>query len=174
MGTCIHINDTESSAHLSIRAFKIWKTLLEFPKFSMTTVFLPSNLRNTVIDPCAKTRKEWTLDCAQELPKTIVKVSKEQLFLKWFSFRTVSYVGIREISENAECFSRGHWYLKTDDNATPLGLRSKTPLEGYSVFLSNESSMCKTEIQHPRVRFSNVSQKMANLHREVSISMAKC
>ena len=37
-------------------------------------------------------------------------------------------------------------------------LRSKTPLEGYSVFLSYKSSMCKTEIKHPRLPFSNASQ----------------
>jgi len=37
------------------------------------------------------------------------------------------------------------------------GLRSITPLEGYSVFFSYESSMCKTEIKHPRVPFSNAS-----------------
>jgi len=37
------------------------------------------------------------------------------------------------------------------------GLCSKPPLEGYSVFLSYESAVCKTEIKHPRVPFSNVS-----------------
>jgi len=36
-------------------------------------------------------------------------------------------------------------------------VRSKTPPEGYSVFLSYESSMCKTAIEHPRVAFSNAS-----------------
>jgi len=34
------------------------------------------------------------------------------------------------------------------------GLCSKTPPEGYSVFLSFGSSMCKTEIEHARVPFS--------------------
>jgi len=38
------------------------------------------------------------------------------------------------------------------------GLRSETPIEGYSVFLSYESSLCKTEIKHSRVPFSNSSQ----------------
>jgi len=37
------------------------------------------------------------------------------------------------------------------------GLRSETPLEGYSVLLSHESFMCKTEIKHFRVPFSNAS-----------------
>jgi len=37
---------------------------------------------------------------------------------------------------------------------------SGTPLEGYSVFLSYESSMCKTEIKHPRVPFSNASLEL--------------
>ena len=32
-------------------------------------------------------------------------------------------------------------------------VRSKTPPEGYSVFVSYESSMCKTAIEHPRVPF---------------------
>jgi len=35
------------------------------------------------------------------------------------------------------------------------GRRSKTPLEGYSVFLSYEISTCETEIKHPRVSFPN-------------------
>ena len=35
------------------------------------------------------------------------------------------------------------------------GLRSKTPPEGYSVFLFYDSSMHKTEIEHPRVQFPN-------------------
>ena len=39
-----------------------------------------------------------------------------------------------------------------------IGMRSKTPLEGYSVFLYYESSTCKTEIKHPRVPFSNAFQ----------------
>jgi len=38
------------------------------------------------------------------------------------------------------------------------GLRSKTPLEGFSVFLCYETTMCETEIKHPRVPFSNASQ----------------
>ena len=38
------------------------------------------------------------------------------------------------------------------------GMRSKTPPEGYSVFVSYESSMCKTAIEHPRVPFPNASQ----------------
>jgi len=37
------------------------------------------------------------------------------------------------------------------------GVRSKTPSEGYSVFLSYESSMRKTAIEHPRVPISNAS-----------------
>ena len=37
------------------------------------------------------------------------------------------------------------------------GVRSKTPLKRYSVFLSYESIMCKTAIEHPRVPFSNAS-----------------
>ena len=37
-------------------------------------------------------------------------------------------------------------------------VRSKTPPEGYSVFLSYEISMCKTAIEHPRVLFSNASR----------------
>jgi len=39
------------------------------------------------------------------------------------------------------------------------GLRSKTSPEGYSIFLSYESSMCKTEMEYPRVPFSNASQR---------------
>jgi len=37
-------------------------------------------------------------------------------------------------------------------------VRSKTPPEGYSVFLSYESSIFKTAREHPRVPFSNASQ----------------
>ena len=37
------------------------------------------------------------------------------------------------------------------------GLRSETPPEGYSVFLSYERSTCKTAMEHPRVPFSNAS-----------------
>ena len=37
-----------------------------------------------------------------------------------------------------------------------LGLRSKTPLKGYSVFLY-ESAMCKTEIKQPRMPLPNAS-----------------
>jgi len=37
------------------------------------------------------------------------------------------------------------------------GVRSKTPPEGYSAFVSYESSLCKTAIEHPRVPFSNAS-----------------
>jgi len=36
-------------------------------------------------------------------------------------------------------------------------VRSKTPPEGYSVFLSYERSTCETAIEHPRVAFSNAS-----------------
>jgi len=36
-------------------------------------------------------------------------------------------------------------------------VRSKTPPEGCSVFLSYASSMGKTAIEHPRVPFSNAS-----------------
>jgi len=36
-------------------------------------------------------------------------------------------------------------------------VRSKTPPEGYSVFLSYESSTCKTALERPRVPFSNAS-----------------
>jgi len=45
------------------------------------------------------------------------------------------------------------------------GVRSKTPPEGYSVFLSYESSMCKTAIEHPRVPFSNASLKIMSSAR---------
>jgi len=40
----------------------------------------------------------------------------------------------------------------------PAGVRSKTPPEGYSVFLCYASSMCKTAIEHHRVPFSKASQ----------------
>jgi len=46
-----------------------------------------------------------------------------------------------------------------EDRFNQPWLRSKTPPEGYSVFLSYGSSMCKTEIEHPRVPFSNASQQ---------------
>jgi len=36
-------------------------------------------------------------------------------------------------------------------------LRSETPPDGCSVFFSYESSMCNTEIEHPRVPFTNAS-----------------
>jgi len=38
-----------------------------------------------------------------------------------------------------------------------IELRSKTPLQGYSVFVSYESSMRKAEIKPPRVPISNAS-----------------
>jgi len=41
------------------------------------------------------------------------------------------------------------------------GVRSKTPPEGYSVFVSYESSMFKTAIEHPRVPFPNASLQNA-------------
>jgi len=40
------------------------------------------------------------------------------------------------------------------------GLRSKTSPGGFSVFLSYERSMCKTEMEYPRVPFQNASQCM--------------
>ena len=48
-------------------------------------------------------------------------------------------------------------------------LRSKTPLEGYSVFLRYESSVCETEIKHPWVPFSYASQRLSVLNAENEI-----
>jgi len=45
------------------------------------------------------------------------------------------------------------------------GVRSETPPEGYSVFLSYESSMSKTAVEHPRVPFPNASQTKSNWFR---------
>ena len=47
------------------------------------------------------------------------------------------------------------------------GVRSKTPPEGYSVFVCYESSMCKTAIEHPRVPFSNASLHLSKV--EISV-----
>jgi len=47
--------------------------------------------------------------------------------------------------------------LLRDASIAIVGVRSKTLPDGYSVFLSYESSMCKTAIEHPRVPFSNAS-----------------
>jgi len=43
------------------------------------------------------------------------------------------------------------------------GLRSKTSPEGYSVSLSYGSSMCKTEMEYPRVPFPNASLERTTL-----------
>jgi len=60
-----------------------------------------------------------------------------------------------------------HWRDRHVTQVSPR-VRSKTPPEGYSVFLSYESSMRKTAIEHPRKSFSNATQA-----REKSSNMKK-